>query len=206
MPEETGSFLASRMAGVAGARCRLWETLAVGLEPPAPGWVGTLLEGELTRELSLGMAWMGEDRERLAASLEPIQSFLRQQFSVSAHDLRATLAREHDRLIGAVPLDGAEGGAGADGHSWLACVHEMAALCRDETEAWEAGEIDRAKQLRVREHARLAEPDFDRVSRVCAAIGTRVGAGLYRGLAGLLGTLIADERRLPTRASSARDG
>lgn len=125
-----------RIAEVAQRRAGGWAVLARQL---GASQASELAPDDL-QHLRAAVGWRGRERERFGLLLDALRE------AVQAAPLQELLAPDPIRQL-------------ADG------MRTMAALCSDESEAWQRGDVDAARRLRREQHGFLKEhvaPDLGR--------------------------------------------
>lgn len=129
------TFLA-KVSQTASDRARAWDAVAEVLSPPDAALVERLRSGALVQVWRQGSSWLGDDTHMLTAELMSLDVYARGAVRRGADDDLADLRTGYDTLV-------------APGAHLVTGLREVAALCREEAQAWSAGRVDHAKTLRV---------------------------------------------------------
>lgn len=189
--EDTAAGFRAQVAQAARDRAGSWDAVADVLAAPGPELVERLRAGELATVWRLGARWLGADAELFTRDLMSLDVYARGSRRRSADDDLAALRADHDRLVAA------EG-------DLVTPVRRVADLCREEADAWAAGDMAAGRAVRARERTliedtlvpglpnaggRLAQEAEARVSRtlgrlVLAVLSVESGRDYLRAVLG----------------------
>lgn len=172
---------ASEIAAVAGARAQGWRIAAELLTPPDDALVTRLRDGTLVGELRDSLAWLGEDSGRFLDVVMTLETLVRRSARRSHREDLDALRAEHARLFPAGqvrPLD---------------LLHEQAALVQAEASAWQTGDHQRAKTLRIEQNRRLEATLVDVLPGWCVELDRRSRLMIFKVAARLLTSYLAVE-------------
>lgn len=136
MPGALPSAFLAKVSQTAADRARAWDAVADVLSPPDAALVERLRSGELVQVWRQGSSWLGDDTHMLTAELMSLDVYARGAARRESSDDLADLRNGYLALV-------------------AGCAHVMgglrgvAALCRDEAQAWSTGQPEQAKALRV---------------------------------------------------------
>ena len=125
-----------KVSQTATDRAHSWDAVADVLSPPDAALVERLRSGELVQVWRQGSSWLGDDTHMLTAELMSLDVYARGAARREAGDDLADLRTGYDTLV-------------APYAHLVAGLREVAALCREEAQAWSAGQVEHAKTLRV---------------------------------------------------------
>jgi hypothetical protein len=189
--EDTAAGFRAQVAQAARDRAGSWDAVAAVLAAPGPELVERLRAGELATVWRLGARWLGADAELFTRDLMSLDVYARGSRRRSAEDDLAALRADHDRLVAA------EG-------DLVTPVRHVADTCREEADAWVAGDMAAGRAVRARERTliedtlvpglanaggRLAQEAEARVSRtlgrlVLAVLSVESGRDYLRAVLG----------------------
>lgn len=175
-PDFTDDSVAGFGAQVALAsrdRAASWDAVADVLAPPDARLAGRLRAGELTDAWRAGARWLGADAELFHGDLLKMDVYARGAGRRSPEADLAALAADHEALVGADT-------------AVVAHVRDVAALCREEADAWAAGDFPRGKALRVQERDLIGE----HLEPLLPAVGGRLAAEGSSGVVRTIGRLV----------------
>jgi len=170
-----------RLADVARCRGKAWSVLALTLAPPSSELEESLRTRSLFGDLAEALGWMDLDRERFAPYVALLDA-VAQRADREPAAVRGDLEARHERSF-----------EGPDAHIALEMVAWMSARCGEEGSAWAAGDVERAKALRLDQHRFLEAADVAAVARFCRRLQATDQDGLYGASAGILLELIRTE-------------
>lgn len=189
--EDTAAGFRAQVAQAARDRAGSWDAVADVLAGPGPELVERLRAGELATVWRLGARWLGADAELFTRDLMSLDVYARGSRRRSAEDDLAALRADHDRLV-------------APAGDLATPVRRVADTCREESDAWAAGDMAAGREIRARERTliedtllpglpdvggRLAQEAEARVSRtlgrlVLAVLSVESGRDYLRAVLG----------------------
>lgn len=128
-------FLA-KVSQTATDRAQAWDAVADVLSPPDVRLVERLRSGELVQVWRQGSSWLGDDTHMLTAELMSLDVYARGAARREASDDLADLRSGYLALVG-------------ESDEAVGELRDVAALCREEAQAWATGQVEAAKALRV---------------------------------------------------------
>lgn len=171
--EDSVAGFGAQVAFASRDRAQSWDAVADVLAVPDEALAERLRAGELTDAWRVGARWLGADAELFHADLLTMDVYSR---GAARRDLAAdldALRRDHEALVGV--------------HAALAApAREVADLCRQEADAWAAGDFAGGKALRVRERDVIAE----RLEPVLPAVAGRLANDGSSGVVRTIGRLL----------------
>lgn len=137
------TFLA-KVSQTATDRAHAWDAVADVLSPPDAALVERLRSGALVQVWREGSSWLGDDTHMLTAELMSLDVYSRGAARRDPHDDLADLRIGYDALVApsAHLVDG---------------LRAVAALCREEAQAWTDGRVEEAKALRAGQQDLITE-------------------------------------------------
>ncbi|MCK6212668.1 hypothetical protein KZX45_19190 [Georgenia sp. EYE_87] len=142
--EDTAAGFRAQVAQAARDRAGSWDAVADVLAAPGPELVERLRAGELATVWRLGARWLGADAELFTRDLMSLDVYARGSRRRSADDDLAALRADHDRSVAA------EG-------DLVSPVRRVADLCREEADAWAAGDMAAGRAVRARERTLIED-------------------------------------------------
>ena len=170
------------------ARGRTWDAIADVLEEPGVALVTRLRSGDLVATLTASAAWLGEDTHMLTAELMSLEVYARSSSRRPlAGDLEEFRADHAAYVVARSTL--------------ISPIRELAALCRQESGAWEAGDLEAGKTLRAGQRDFLDAHLVPELPELASALATSAAANVWRLLGRvILATLSAETGRDYQRA------
>jgi len=164
---------AVQVARVAAERAAAWDALLDTLTAPAPAVVERLRSGELAETWRAGVRWLGQDSDMFTAALLTLDVYARGADRRSPDDDLTVLVAGRTAVVGPV----------ADA---LEKARTVAALCRDEADAWSRGDVASGKDLRAQQHAFVEANLLGTLPELGARLVRESPAGIWRAIGQLL--------------------
>lgn len=180
MSEPTPRTVAG-IAEVAAARAQGWRVAADLLTPPDDALVTRLRDGTLVGDLRHSLAWLGEDSGRFLDVVMTLETLVRRAARRTHREDLDALCAEHARLF---PDGSVEP---------LGLLREQAALVEEEASAWQSGDHQRAKVLRLEQNQHLEATLVDVLPGWCVELDQRSRLMLFKVAARLLTSYLAVE-------------
>ena len=179
-------FLA-KVTQTALARARTWDVIADVVDEPGVALVTRLRSGDLVATLTASAAWLGEDTHMLTAELMSLEVYARSSSRRPLADDLEEFRTDHAAYVASAGLN--------------APIRELAALCRQESGEWEAGDIEAGKTLRAGQRDFLDAHLVPELPELASALATSAAANVWRLLGRvILATLSAETGRDYQRA------
>lgn len=157
-PVALGGTGLSAIAELARRRSTGWAALAETFAAPTPAWVAAVREGRVRQSWEDAVGWRTGELEGFGPPLLVLGSFERSSRRRELdHDI-ATLSEAFDASD-----DGSFDAA-------LAACELLHRLCSDEASAWSAGQLPKARALRVHQHDELHADAGEALGAGCAAM------------------------------------
>ncbi|MHB1065447.1 MAG: hypothetical protein ACYC1Z_13335 [Georgenia sp.] len=171
--EDSVAGFGAQVALASSDRARSWDAVADVLTAPDEELTERLRAGELTDAWRAGARWLGADADLFHADLLKMDVYARGAVRRQVVGDLAALRRDHEALVGA--------DAALADHA-----RDLAELCRQEAQAWAAGDFADGKALRVRERDLIAE----HLEPVLPTLGGRLANEGSTGVVRTIGRLV----------------
>lgn len=135
------------VAGICRSRALLWHVLAAVMAEPTAEHVELLRSGELHDRLGRAITWLGPEAKRFTDATLALGMIARRADRTDPEEMRTDLAQQFGQFFG----EGAP--FAAERLVLLDAAADLADSCRREALAWEAGDAELAKELRVQQAA-----------------------------------------------------
>jgi hypothetical protein len=173
-----------RLREIARKRLTGWRSLEAAVGDPKDESARAFLDGTLARDLAAAVSWLDRDRELFSAPLALLAGFAELHGPAVTAEFTGLL-EEQLGPISDIRQD------------LVAEIGDLRELCAREATAWASGDLEGAKDLRMREHRFLTERIAPFVARLRARPRVDTGGTLLAALTDFFVAFVAVELGWP---------